>query len=85
MLSCSQSLLDLSRAYKKTSDENNRLTTQKSFPQQVLLVFPENLQDAMPCVGAFKEQPMHQGQQIRVNHENRKNEVSTPSEVEKKD
>lgn len=39
----------------------------------------------MPCVGAFKEQPMNQGQQIRVNHENKKNEVSTPSEVEKKD
>lgn len=44
-------------------------------PQQVLSAFPENLQDAMPCVGTFKEQPKNEGQQIRVNHENRKNEV----------
>lgn len=32
-------------------------------------------------LGEFKEQPMNQEQQIKVNHENRKNEVSTSSEV----
>lgn len=35
-------------------------------------------------LGAVMEEPMNQGLQVRVNHENRKNEISTPSQVRKK-